>query len=47
METSGGGWTVIQRRGQFADRSPLDFFRDWNTYKWGFGNMSEEFYLGT
>ncbi|XP_037089897.1 angiopoietin-4-like [Pollicipes pollicipes] len=46
METTGGGWTVVQRRGQFADRSSLDFYQDWATYKWGFGNISEEFYLG-
>ncbi|CAL1289057.1 unnamed protein product [Larinioides sclopetarius] len=44
MDTDGGGWTMIQRRGNFSNK--IDFYRDWNDYKYGFGNISEEFWLG-
>ena len=40
--TDGGVWAVIQRR---IDGS-LDFFRDWENYKKGFGNLQNEFWLG-
>ncbi|GBL91365.1 Techylectin-5A [Araneus ventricosus] len=45
METDGGGWTVIQRRGQYGNGEDY-FVKKWKAYKEGFGNMKKEFWLG-
>nr|XP_039256271.1 fibrinogen gamma chain-like [Styela clava] len=46
MQDKGGGWTVIQRR---FDGS-LNFDRNWETFKWGFGqqvcDQESEYWLG-
>ncbi|XP_042218503.1 uncharacterized protein LOC121863773 isoform X7 [Homarus americanus] len=45
LETGGGGWTVIQRRGMYGPPY-LNFTRDWQEYKEGFGDISREFWWG-
>ncbi|XP_077990887.1 uncharacterized protein LOC144445219 [Glandiceps talaboti] len=42
MDTGTGGWTVFQRRQDGTE----DFYRDWNRYREGFGDLDNEFWLG-
>ncbi|XP_011607366.2 angiopoietin-2b [Takifugu rubripes] len=42
MKTGGGGWTVLQFRGNGS----VDFHRGWRDYKTGFGEPSGEHWLG-
>ncbi|XP_021340703.1 angiopoietin-related protein 7-like [Mizuhopecten yessoensis] len=42
MESKGGPWTVIQNR----ESNEVDFFRNWDQYKNGFGNLLGNFWLG-
>ncbi|XP_043103284.1 fibrinogen C domain-containing protein 1-like [Puntigrus tetrazona] len=41
MSTDGGGWTVIQRR----EDGSVNFFRDWEAYREGFGKITGEHWL--
>uniref|UniRef100_A0A8C8FHF1 Tenascin N n=1 Tax=Oncorhynchus tshawytscha TaxID=74940 RepID=A0A8C8FHF1_ONCTS len=42
MDTDGGGWVVLQRR----NNGQMDFMKRWRPYMAGFGNMTDEFWLG-
>ncbi|XP_019958648.1 microfibril-associated glycoprotein 4-like [Paralichthys olivaceus] len=42
MDTDEGRWTVFQRRVNGNE----NFFRPWNQYKTGFGNVAGEYWLG-
>ncbi|XP_063416902.1 SE-cephalotoxin-like isoform X1 [Mytilus trossulus] len=42
MDTDGGYWTVFQRR----LNGKTDFYRGWNEYENGFGDLNAEYWLG-
>ncbi|XP_016392106.1 tenascin-N-like isoform X2 [Sinocyclocheilus rhinocerous] len=42
MTTDGGGWIVFQRR----NTGTFDFMRRWREYMKGFGELTDEFWLG-
>ena len=42
MDSDGGGWTVFQRRYSGV----VDFYRDWEDYRQGFGYVDGEYWLG-
>uniref|UniRef100_A0A3B4XL26 Tenascin N n=1 Tax=Seriola lalandi dorsalis TaxID=1841481 RepID=A0A3B4XL26_SERLL len=42
MDTDGGGWLMLQRR----TTGKLDFMKRWRQYIAGFGNMTDEFWIG-
>ncbi|XP_041847339.1 tenascin-N isoform X2 [Melanotaenia boesemani] len=42
MDTDGGGWLMLQRR----NTGKLDFMKRWRQYMAGFGNMTDEFFIG-
>ena len=44
METDGGGWIVIQRRN--ASLGTVNFYRNWEDYENGFGDLNGEFWIG-
>ncbi|XP_032592164.2 fibrinogen-like protein 1 [Drosophila grimshawi] len=41
-EMNGNGGIIIQRR----SNNKYDFFRDWNNYRRGFGDLNDDFFLG-
>ncbi|KAM8797247.1 fibrinogen-like protein 1-like protein [Eudromia elegans] len=44
MNVTSGGWTVIQRNNK---DTPVTWAESWSTYKYGFGNVRNEYWLGT
>ena len=46
MQSSGGGWTVIQRRGDFKVDPEDSFYRNWTEYRAGFGPPTGEESVG-
>jgi hypothetical protein len=42
METTGGGWTVFQRR----QNGNVNFYRNWKAYEEFFGDLTDEFWMG-
>jgi len=45
MESFGGGWTIIQRRGFQGDKRE-NFNRTWDEYRQGFGALNADYWLG-
>jgi ficolin len=48
METDGGGWTVISRRGygNVARDQAENFNKNWREYKTGFGMALKDYWIG-
>ncbi|XP_075296620.1 angiopoietin-related protein 6-like [Opisthocomus hoazin] len=44
MNVTNGGWTVIQRN---QKDTPVTWAESWSTYKYGFGSVRTEYWLGT
>lgn len=44
MNVTHGGWTVIQRN---QKDTPVTWAESWSTYKYGFGSVRGEYWLGT
>ncbi|KAL7647570.1 UNVERIFIED_CONTAM: hypothetical protein RMT77_001170 [Armadillidium vulgare] len=44
METDGGGWTIFLSRVNTS--KPINFTRNWEEYKNGFGTVGKEYWLG-
>ncbi|NWX92650.1 FGL1L protein, partial [Nothoprocta pentlandii] len=44
MNVTDGGWTVIQRNRHDTE---ITWAESWSTYKYGFGNVQSDFWLGT
>uniref|UniRef100_B4MR80 GK22020 n=1 Tax=Drosophila willistoni TaxID=7260 RepID=B4MR80_DROWI len=42
VQVAGNGWLVIQRRVNAKE----NFFRDWSTYREGFGDLESNFFIG-
>lgn len=46
LTIEGGGWTVIQRRGDYGEHLRQNFTQGWDAYQRGFGDFQREFWLG-
>ncbi|XP_067393768.1 fibrinogen-like protein 1-like protein [Emydura macquarii macquarii] len=44
MNETGGGWTVLQRN---RHNTRVTWAESWSTYQYGFGNVNEDYWLGT
>ncbi|NXX99859.1 FGL1L protein, partial [Centropus bengalensis] len=44
MDTEGKGWTVVQRNSYSTE---ITWKESWTTYKYGFGNVQSDYWLGT
>jgi len=45
MQKDDGGWTVLQRRGDFGNPENY-FYQNWDNYENGFGNPEEDHWVG-
>ncbi|XP_023228825.1 techylectin-5A-like isoform X2 [Centruroides sculpturatus] len=45
MEKDGGDWTVFERRGDYGKPANY-FYKNWEDYRQGFGELNKEFWLG-